>query len=156
MPDAMPSVQSLAQPSAMPDKPRHAVYFAPHACSLLHRLVAPLLGRDALAGRDIPQAAPPGLAQAAWAELARQPAHYGLHATLKAPFELKPGLGVADLSRALAELAEDLGAVSLLGLRLARLGGPGRGFLPWCLSPALGRICWPRIWWSGSTGCGGP
>ena len=138
MPDAMPSVQSLAQPSAMPDKPRHAVYFAPHACSLLHRLVAPLLGRDALAGRDIPQVAPPGLAQAAWAELARQPAHYGLHATLKAPFELKPGLGAADLSRALAELAKDLGAVRLHSLHLARLGGPGRGFLALVPEPSAG------------------
>ena len=116
-------------PSAMPDKPRHAVYFAPHACSLMHRLAAPLLGRDALAGRNIPQAAPPGLAQAAWADLARLPAHYGLHATLKAPFELKPGLVAADLTQALAGLAKDLGAVRLQGLHLARLGGPGRGFL---------------------------
>ncbi|MCR5259095.1 MAG: DUF1045 domain-containing protein [Desulfovibrio sp.] len=122
----------------MPDKPRHAVYFAPHACSLLHRLVAPLLGRDALAGRNVPQTAPPGLASAVWAKLARQPAHYGLHATLKAPFELKPGLVAADLSRALAELATDLGAVRLQGLRLARLGGPGRGFLALVPEPSAG------------------
>ena len=130
----MPSDQT----PAMPDKPRHAVYFAPPACSLLHRLAAPLLGRDALAGQNIPQAAPPGLASQAWAELARQPAHYGLHATLKAPFELKPGLGIADLARALAELAKELGAVRLQGLHLARLGGPGRGFLALVPAPCAG------------------
>ena len=43
---------------------RYALYYAPHKDEPLYRLMAPLFGRDCRA-------------------------HYGLHATLKAPFELR-------------------------------------------------------------------
>ncbi len=63
---------------------------------------------------------------------------YGLHATLKAPFELKAGFAEADLHRALDELAGELHAVLPKGLRLIRLGSPGRSFLALVPEPGTG------------------
>lgn len=68
---------------------RYAVYYAPSAGDALHQAVTPLLGRDALGGLNVPQATPPGVDPVFWKAVTRVPAHYGLHATLKAPFELR-------------------------------------------------------------------
>ena len=68
---------------------RYAVYYAPSAGDALHQAVTPLLGRDALGGLNVPQATPPGVDPVFWKAVTRVSAHYGLHATLKAPFELR-------------------------------------------------------------------
>ena len=69
---------------------RYAVYYAPSAGDALHQAVTPLLGRDALGGLNVPQATPPGVNPVFWKGITRVPAHYGLHATLKAPLRTPP------------------------------------------------------------------
>lgn len=86
---------------------RYALYYAPRRDEPLYRLMAPLFGRD---GRRLPggPVAPAGVEHDLWTSLARTPAHYGLHATLKAPFELRStseGM-VAALREACRKVAE--------------------------------------------------
>ena len=70
---------------------RYALYYAPHKDEPLYRLMAPLFGRDCRDGSRLPggPVAPAGVEHGLWTSLAKTPAHYGLHATLKAPFELR-------------------------------------------------------------------
>ena len=71
---------------------RYALYYAPSAGSALHAAVTPLFGRDALNGTSSAPVPPEGSPFSAddWAARVAAPAKYGLHATLKAPFELSP------------------------------------------------------------------
>lgn len=96
---------------------RHAIYFAPPAASGLARFGAAWLGWDPAAGAEVPRLRLHGIAADAVAE----PARYGFHATLKAPFRLALGTEVAGLDAAAAALARTLPAVELT-LRVARLG----------------------------------
>ena len=84
---------------------RYAVYYAPSAGDALHQAVTPLLGRDALGGLNVPQATPPGVDPVFWKAVTRVPAHYGLHATLKAPFELRHSGMESQLLRSTGEVA---------------------------------------------------
>ncbi|MFQ8736890.1 MAG: hypothetical protein ACLSAH_13505 [Bilophila wadsworthia] len=84
---------------------RYAVYYAPSAGDALHQAVTPLLGRDALGGLNVPQATPPGVDPVFWKAVTRVPAHYGLHATLKAPFELRHSGMDSQLLRSTGEVA---------------------------------------------------
>ena len=89
---------------------RYALYYAPRRDEPLYRLMAPLFGRDCRDGRRLPggPVAPAGVEHDLWTSLARTPAHYGLHATLKAPFELRStseGM-VAALREACRKVAE--------------------------------------------------
>lgn len=89
---------------------RYALYYAPRRDEPLYRLIAPLFGRDCRDGRRLPggPVAPAGVEHDLWTSLARTPAHYGLHATLKAPFELRStseGM-VAALREACRKVAE--------------------------------------------------
>ena len=70
---------------------RYALYYAPHRDEPLYRLMAPLFGRDCRDGSSLPggPVAPAGVEHDLWTTLAKTPAHYSLHATLKAPFELR-------------------------------------------------------------------
>ena len=76
---------------------RCAFYWVPAPGSEEHRLLTPLLGRDILTGETVPQIVPEGLDPASWAAMTETAAHYGVHATLKAPFETKPGVTDDDL-----------------------------------------------------------
>lgn len=69
---------------------RYALYYAPAQDSALHGAVTSLFGRDALNGTSFPPIPPAGSAFSPedWAAVTAVPARYGLHATLKAPFEL--------------------------------------------------------------------
>ena len=107
---------------------RYAVYYAPAATEALHRVVTPLFGRDALAGENVPQVAPPDVDAAFWKALTRVPAHYGLHATLKAPFELRhPGME-NQLLLAVGDVASRFLPFEAPSLSLAYLGQEEKGF----------------------------
>ena len=107
---------------------RYAVYYAPAATDALHRVATPLLGRDALTGENVPQLAPPDVDTTFWKALTRVPAHYGLLATPKAPFELRhPGME-NQLLLAVGEVASHFLPFDLPSLSLAYLGKEEKGF----------------------------
>lgn len=114
---------------------RHAIYFAPPAGHVLHRLGSAWLGRDSLAAADCPRPDLPGIAAADHAALTASARRYGLHATLKPPFALAPGRREAELAAAVAALAARLSPVALR-LRLGRIDG-FFALLPVHPSPAL-------------------
>lgn len=101
---------------------RFAIYFTPDASTALWRLGSALLGYDAAAGRRIEQMVPAGIAADDWALWTREPAGYGFHATLKAPFELAAGATVATLSTAIAALAGRLATTGEIPLALHGMG----------------------------------
>lgn len=74
--------------------PRVAIYWVPDAGSELERF-----GQTLFAQPPLNEAHPlfPGLDASTVAEAVKQPARYGLHATIKAPFRLKAGLSVENL-----------------------------------------------------------
>ena len=101
---------------------RYAVYYAPSAGDALHQAMTPLLGRDALGGLNVPQATPPGVDPVFWKAVTRVPAHYGLHATLKAPFELRHSGMDSQLLRSTGEVASRFLPFAIPSLSLAYLG----------------------------------
>ena len=107
---------------------RYAVYYAPSAGDALHQAVTPLLGRDALGGLNVPQATPPGVDPVFWKAVTRVPAHYGLHATLKAPFELRHSGMDSQLLRSTGEVASRFLPFVIPSLSLAYLGKEEKGF----------------------------
>ena len=66
---------------------RYAIYYVPAADSALGHVGQRWLGRDVFTGESISRRMTLGLPKARVDELTRSAAHYGLHATLKAPFE---------------------------------------------------------------------
>ncbi|MBK5945566.1 phosphonate metabolism protein [Rhodobacter veldkampii DSM 11550] len=106
----------------MTDFLRYAVYWCPPAGSGLARFGAGWLGWDIETGQTAPHPDLGPLPRPV-AEITQTPRHYGLHATLKAPFRLAPGATRAALATALDDLAGQLAPVTLPGLRLARMGG---------------------------------
>ncbi|WP_454726009.1 MULTISPECIES: DUF1045 domain-containing protein [Cupriavidus] len=102
---------------------RYAIYLTPAAP--WRDLGARWLGRSADTGAAVARL--DGDARLArWTEA---PAHYGLHATLKAPFRLAPGSTPAALDAAMRAFALDRHPFAV-PLALRNL----RGFLAWCLA----------------------
>ena len=97
---------------------RHAVYYAPPAGSTLHRLGSSWLGRDAVRGEEVPQPKIAGLAEAAL-----EPARYGFHATLKAPFTMNSDMKRVELGDAVALLAAQMEMVTIPKLALRDIDG---------------------------------
>ena len=95
---------------------RVAVYYTPAPDSPLARLGADWLGRDAFTGTAIRPA------DAARHPLVAEPARYGFHATLRAPFRPKPGVDLAALTDRLGALCAGREAPAIDRLVLARLG----------------------------------
>jgi len=93
---------------------RFAIYFTPDRDHVLTRRAADWLGRDAFAA---------GTAAAAGGRPVAEPARYGFHATLKAPFRLAPPHMPAALDAALAGFAGSHAAVQLGTLEIARIDG---------------------------------
>jgi Protein of unknown function (DUF1045) len=91
---------------------RYAIYFVPRPGSALaafgDSLFAPGPALPVLAGLDV----------GAWIEA---PQRYGFHATLKAPFQLRPDRSEADLMAAAAVVAAALPRVQIPGLAVTRL-----------------------------------
>ena len=101
---------------------RHAAYYAPSEHSPLAQLGAQWLGRCAQSRRamrqpDFPTIFPETLR--AWTAAA---ARYGWHATMKAPFELKPGTQMDAIPRAFSSLAQGKKALTLPPLTLRHMG----------------------------------
>lgn len=125
--------ENEAQPE--PAWPRYAVYYAPEPGSPLAELGAGWLGRDCATGRERPLPEVPGIAAERFAAITDSARGYGFHATLKAPFHLKPGRGLAELEAAAAAFAEKRTPVAVrLGLR--SLGG----FLALMMTPPDHRV----------------
>lgn len=75
---------------------RYAIYFAPESTSALARLGNAVIGWDAETGTEVPFH--PALASFSdWRKWTEDPRQYGLHATLKAPFELASSFGERNL-----------------------------------------------------------
>ena len=97
---------------------RYAVYYAPPAGSTLHRLGSSWLGRDAVRGEEVPQPKIAGLAEATL-----EPARYGFHATLKAPFTMNSDMKRVELGDAVALLAAQMETVAIPRLALRDIDG---------------------------------
>ena len=95
---------------------RAAVYYTPAPDGALARLAAAWLGRDAFTGT------PSRPADAARDPLVAEPARYGFHATLRAPFRPKPEVDLATLTDRLGALCAGRDAPVIGRLVLARLG----------------------------------
>lgn len=105
--------------------PRYAVYYAPERDSALERLGSSLLGRDIYTGGFLPQ---PDLGSIPAVDLfclTRDARRYGLHATLKPPFFLRPGVTEEDLVQAAEAFAA---ARRPLPLPALEVGGVGSFF----------------------------
>ena len=95
---------------------RAAIYFTPPAADPLTRVAALWLGRDAFTGEPTREADP------AVDPLVAEPARYGFHATMRAPFRLRDGAGTEEVEARLRSFAAERGAFVLPKLVLARLG----------------------------------
>ncbi len=97
---------------------RHAIYYAPLPGSTLHRLGSAWLGRDAVSGEPIKQPSIVGLK-----EVTAEPARYGFHATLKAPFALNSGMKRVELGDGVALIAAQMETVTIQSLELHEIDG---------------------------------
>ena len=102
---------------------RYAIYL--HPAAPFRQVGAQWLGRCADTGAAIARPAREDARIACWTEA---PAHYGLHATLKAPFRLADSQTPAGLDAAMRAFALDRQPFAV-PLALQNL----RGFLAWCL-----------------------
>jgi len=106
----------------MESSPRYAIYYVPEQFSELNKFGTRWLGRDMITGKDLP---PEGFGKLT-ADLVRsmteKAAHYGLHATLKAPFVLQEDMTVDDLDLAVRKLASSRKGLVMPRLILRRLG----------------------------------
>lgn len=84
---------------------RYAIYFAPRPQMALAAFGAATLGYDADSGRQVPFLAGLETTSPGWSSLVAEPARYGFHATLKAPFELGPDASESNLLARAEEIA---------------------------------------------------
>ncbi|MEJ8571031.1 DUF1045 domain-containing protein [Microbaculum marinum] len=110
---------------------RYAIYFVPDPDSELFDTGTRWLGYDIETGTTFSAPVIAGLEAAAWSRLVGEPARYGLHATLKAPFRLAEGTDEAELVDALRGFARSVTPVRLPVLSLINM----RGFF--ALMPAI-------------------
>jgi putative phosphonate metabolism protein len=102
-------------------QPRYALYFAPPPLSAWWDLGCRWLGRDPESGAARPRPALNGWSQQRLDAITREPAGYGFHATLKAPFRLAGGITEDALLQAVHEVARHRPAFALPPLRPAAL-----------------------------------
>ncbi|OZI67116.1 DUF1045 domain-containing protein [Bordetella genomosp. 11] len=112
----------------MPLAYRYAVYLAP--AGAWREFGRAWLGRDEESGQRLPRAREEDPRLDAWTDA---PRHYGLHATLKPPFRLRPGTTATGLDEAVRALAR-MQKPFHIALTLRAL----RGFLAWCLPDDAG------------------
>lgn len=98
---------------------RYAIYAMPEPSSALWRFGCRVLGYDAATARAVPQLAADGLL---FQDMTREPARYGFHATIKAPFRLKEGTDIQALRHALAVFARAQKPITVGALALTELG----------------------------------
>ncbi len=97
--------------------PRYAVYFAPARASAWWQFGAGWLGRDDAEARSDP------LARGGPQPMTAEPARYGFHATLKAPFRLAASTAIEGLCERMQGLAGTLPVLALGPLAPRRLPG---------------------------------
>ncbi|WP_273242508.1 DUF1045 domain-containing protein [Hyphomonas atlantica corrig.] len=100
----------------MNQAPRYAIYYTPAAQHPLYQLGSEWLGRDAYTGRYVTRREFSDLSEEDIDRLTSSPSHYGFHATMKAPFELRAGRTEAEL---LAHLEKFVVKQSAFDVRLA-------------------------------------
>jgi hypothetical protein len=93
---------------------RHAIYWAPEPDHPLWKAGCEWIGRDASSSDVLPVAAPN-------TAVVTEPARYGFHATLKAPFELRADADPVDFAGAVEKLAASTRRFSMPTLVVARL-----------------------------------
>jgi putative phosphonate metabolism protein len=103
--------------------PRFAIYFVPPAGAALYRFGAAVLGYDCYTGETIERLRDSGLTRAEWATLTAEPRRYGFHATLKAPFRLRPELDPEDLLAGVRALAAAMPTAPTLEPVVGLIGG---------------------------------
>ena len=96
--------------------PRYAVYYAPAEEHPLWKLGSEWLGRNAYTGDSVERREFPGFKDRDIDRLTSSPAHYGFHATMKAPFELRDGKTETQL---LAHLETFSNTQNMFDVRLA-------------------------------------
>ena len=101
---------------------RYAIYFTPDDSSELGLFDATVLRRRSEdAGDWLNPELPVDFPQSSdWAERIKKPAHYGFHATMKAPFELAPGQSADQLLAEVAEFSHKQTPIDLTGLAPVR------------------------------------
>lgn len=117
---------------------RYAIYLAPPSAGALMRFANAWLGRDPDADVAVKRPQVAGLDPGRLAAITASPAHYGFHATLKAPFELMAGQSHADLHEEAARFAAERAAFAL-ELALGSITG-FLALVPARSSPALDRL----------------
>ncbi|MEL6451181.1 MAG: DUF1045 domain-containing protein [Pseudomonadota bacterium] len=98
---------------------RYAIYYTPAPGSALADFGAGWLGWDSAAGAPVPH---PAMGDLDVPSITATPRKYGFHGTIKPPFRMADGQTPEALQAALAALCTTAPAVTLDGLRLARLG----------------------------------
>lgn len=101
---------------------RFAVYFAPPPGSVWWEAGSHWLGRCAAANSQLDQPCFDGLPPAQQRELTAEPARYGWHATLKAPFVLSECAVLDDLLGALQALASSFTVFDMPALKVRQMG----------------------------------
>ena len=101
---------------------RYALYFTPAQDDPLTVAAARWLGRDAFSGGLVAQGDEPPLSSETLREATAEPRRYGFHATLKAPFTLKDGASLTELTESFATFAAETCRFDIPALALGRLG----------------------------------
>jgi hypothetical protein len=103
--------------------PRYALYFTPPPGSRLARFGAAAMGYDCESATEVALLPLPGIDPIAQALAAVDPARYGFHATLMAPFYLHPGTSESALMARLQTFADRCVPVPLGHLSVGLIGG---------------------------------
>ena len=119
---------------------RYAIYFSPPQDDALTLEASAWLGRDAFSDHMLTPASLDGMTLAAWQSLTKDPARYGFHATLKAPFSLSEGCTEDQLLKAFDDFCRQTPACSIDRLALSQLG-PFFALVPDGPSPAVDTLC---------------
>ncbi len=101
--------------------PRYALYFAPRAESPWNRFAQRWLGRCAITGERHALEAVPGVTASRYTEIVAEPARYGFHATLKAPFRLRSDAVAGTLISELEQLCSRMAPFRLPAFEPRRL-----------------------------------
>ena len=102
---------------------RYAVYFAPAQDTPLWAFGCAWLGRNPATGQVLAQPQVDGFSADRLRELTASPRLYGLHATLKPPFQLQPGITSEELADAVRSLAACHTSFELPRLEVGLLAG---------------------------------
>lgn len=104
-------------------RPRYAIYFTPPPASALWRFGSRVIGYDAYGSLAAAASRHAQLAPLLRDEQLAEPARYGFHATLRAPFELATGKEASDVLVAARTFAAIRAPVDIGELQVSRLGG---------------------------------